>query len=135
MWREVTTNDDEPHRLDARRAVRKAFAILDRRELVSLARAMPDAQSAILLCLAWQAAYQSKMKLGPLAGLAVARLSGADLSEMTNRPIKTVRHAIRRLKEAAIVHSEPNAPGKKTTYRLNLPTSPVEGIQDHPQEL
>src|SRR5262245_2112904 len=88
---------------------------------------MPDAQSAVLLCLTWQACFQQRMEYGPLAGQALAKLSGPQLAEMTGRPIRTVRHALRRLKQATRIKNEQSAAGKKGVYRLDvIPTGKEE---------
>jgi hypothetical protein len=97
-----------------------AFAIIERNLLVALARVSPDAQSAVLLCLAWQASFQKRMERGPLAGRLVAKLSGQQLAEMTGRPIRTVRHALRRLTQSGRIKNEQAGQGKKAVYGLNL---------------
>jgi hypothetical protein len=88
--------------------------------MVALARAMPDAQSAILLCMAWHVCLQQRMEYGPLAGQALAKLSGPQLTEMTGRPIRTVRHALRQLKQAKRIKNEQSAAGRKGVYRLDF---------------
>jgi hypothetical protein len=97
-----------------------SFAIFERAFLGALARVMPDAQSAVLLCLAWQAVLQKRRQHGPFAGQPVASLSGPQLTEMTGRPIRTVRHALSRLKQAGRIRNEQCAAGKKGAYRLTL---------------
>jgi hypothetical protein len=106
-----------------------SFAIFERELLVALARVMPDAQSAVLLCLAWQASFQKRMEYGPFAGQAVAKLSGPQLAEMTGRPIRTVRHALSRLRHATRIKNEQSGAGKKGIYRLNV--VPPEGEGSH----
>jgi hypothetical protein len=93
--------------------------MLDRDQIVNLARVMPDAQSAVLLCLAWQAALQERLHHGPDAGQRVARLSGRQLAEMTGRSLRLVRYALSRLKLAGIIEPTSAGPGRKATYRIN----------------
>jgi hypothetical protein len=109
---------------------RPPFAIFEHGLLVALSRAMPDAQSAILFCLAWQASLQKKMLRGPLAGQALAKLSGPQLAEITSRPIRTVRHALSRLRKAMVISNEQSGAGKKGVYRLSF-VPPAEG-EDRP---
>jgi hypothetical protein len=85
---------------------------------------MPDAQSAVLLCLAWQASLQERMSYGPHAGRFLARLSGPQLAEMIGRPLRTVRHALRRLKESARICNEQPGAGSKAVYALHLCAHP-----------
>jgi hypothetical protein len=99
----------------------RPFAHIDRGRLVALARAMPDCQSAVLACLLWQACLQERLALGPLAGRFVARLSGRQLAEMTGRPLRTVRHALRRLTQQGAIHREDSGPGIKAVYAPALP--------------
>jgi hypothetical protein len=110
------------------------FAIIERDLVVALARAMPDAQSAVLLCLVWQASFQSHMKAGPLAGQFLARLSGPELAEMTARPIRTIRHALSRLRQARRIQKEQRGAGKKGVYSLGLDVTGAEqtGPRDVP---
>src|SRR5262245_43264928 len=75
----------------------RGYATVTKDRAVQLSRAMPDCQSAVLLLLAWQATLHEKMKRGRFAGKAVASLSGSQLAEMTGRPLRTVRHALRTL--------------------------------------
>jgi hypothetical protein len=98
----------------------QAFARVDRQRLVALARSMPDCQSAVLACLVWQAARQERLHRGRHAGQFVARLSGAQLAEMTHRPLRTVRHGLARLTRAGIIRREGAAPGRTAVYALNL---------------
>lgn len=104
---------------------RQGFAVLDQDRLIALAHNMPDAQSAILLCLAWHAARQERFRLGPLAGEAVARVSGPRLVELTGRPLRTIRHALRRLKRTGSIVPADTEPGKTAVYRLYL-TPPTD---------
>lgn len=109
--------EDESPTLDANR---KAFALLDRNRLGALARVMPDAQSAALLCIVWDACRRERLEHGPYAGQFVARLSGQDLVEMTKRPLRTVRYALSRLRQASLIKREQHAPGRKAVYRVDL---------------
>lgn len=133
MWRPVNDQDERAHPDFGRHRKRTAFAVLERDQLVALARAMPDAQSAVLLCLVWQAALQVKLNFGPNAGRAVARLSGAELSEMTGCPLRTVRYALGKLKRAAVIFREPSAAGRKSTYRLTFPPLCQQDALDSPK--
>ncbi|MDB5306432.1 MAG: hypothetical protein JWO38_634 [Gemmataceae bacterium] len=94
------------------------YATLSKERVLRLARAMPDAQSAVVLLLAWQATLHEKMKRGRLAGRAAASLSGGQLSEMTRRPLRTIRHALRQLLRVRRIAKEPTAAGRKNTYVL-----------------
>lgn len=96
------------------------FARVDRSRMVALARLMPDCQSAVLACLLWQASRQERLKRGPLAGQFVARLSGVQLATMTRRPLRTVRHALRRLTDEGVICRVAAAPGRTAIYALNL---------------
>ena len=96
------------------------YATLTRDRVVRLARAMPDCQSAVLLLLTWQATLHEKMRRGRLAGRAAASLSGGQLGSMTARPLRTVRHALRRLSQNRVIAKEPGAAGRKNTYTLAL---------------
>jgi len=119
MWKKVVSEIDNLPDVDGSFS-RQSFAILEREVVIALAKAMPDAQSAILLCLAWHACLQERMRNGPLAGEFVARLSGPQLAELTGRPIRTVRYALRKLKKAARIFNEQSAAGKKSIYRLGI---------------
>jgi hypothetical protein len=99
---------------------RQPYARIDRRRLVALAAAMPDCQSAVLACLAWQASLQERLARGPYAGQFVARLSGARLAKMTGRPLRTVRHALSRLTSAGVIRRVNTASGKTAVYALKL---------------
>jgi hypothetical protein len=96
----------------------EAYALVPVGRLVKLVRAMPDSQSAVLVCLAWQASLQERLRRGPFAGKPVARLSGRQLAEMTGRPLRTVRYALARLIEAGTVRNECTLPGRKAIYVL-----------------
>jgi hypothetical protein len=104
----------------------QAFARLGRDVLVAMARAMPDCQSAVLACVVWQAARQQLLRKGPLAGRFVGRLSGPQLVEMTGRPIRTVRHALRRLKESGRIKREATGVGRSAVYIPALRDDVVE---------
>jgi hypothetical protein len=88
--------------------------------MIALAHSMPDSQSAVLACLVWQASLHERLARGPLAGRFVARLSGAQLADMTGRPLRTIRHALRRLTEEGVIHREQSAPGRKAVYAPSL---------------
>jgi hypothetical protein len=118
MWQPVTSG---PPRESLNAG--PAFAIIERDLLVALARVSPDAQSAVLLCLAWQASFQKRMERGPLAGQLVAKLSGQQLAEMTGRSIRTVRHALSRLTQTGRIKNDQAGHGKKAVYGLNLSPS------------
>ena len=98
----------------------KTFAILERTAMTNLSRTMPDAQSAVLLCLAWHAALQQRMRHGSLAGRQLARISAPALAKITGRPVRTVRHALRQLKAGGKIEKENDAPGRTSVYRLRL---------------
>jgi hypothetical protein len=94
-----------------------SYAVLTKDRAKALVRAMPDCQSAVLTCLVWQASLHEKMRQGPFAGRPVASLSGSQLSVMTGRPLRTVRHALRRLSECGLV-VKATLPGRKAIYEL-----------------
>ena len=94
-----------------------SYALLTKDRAVALARAMPDCQSAVLTCLAWQASLHERMHLGRFAGRTVASLSGKQLHEMTARPLRSVWYALQRLTERGLVVKTPQ-PGHKTIYEL-----------------
>jgi hypothetical protein len=96
------------------------FAIFDRQTMTSLASAMPDAQSAVLFCLAWHAAIQVRMSRGPLAGQYVARVSATSLAQITGRAIRTVWYAIKKLRSAGMIKQEAQHPGRTSVYRVSL---------------
>lgn len=111
MWKRVTSGDaTSPH---------GRFAVMHDNRVVELAHAMPDAQSAVLFCLTWQACHQERMKHGPHAGQFVARLSARQLADMTGRPQRTVRFALRRLRQRGIVRNLAGV-GAKAVHRLEL---------------
>jgi hypothetical protein len=95
-----------------------AYARLTRTALTTLARAMPDAQSAILAVLTWHALRNSRLRLGPLAGRTAAGVSGEHLAEILDRPLRTVRHALARLVATDAVVKDPVLPGRKNVYTL-----------------
>lgn len=101
------------------------YATLTRTRVVRLARAMPDCQSAVLLLLAWQATLHEKMRRGRLAGRTAASLSGAQLAAMTGRPLRTIRHALRRLSAGQLVSKEAGPSGRKNTYALPFLIDPA----------
>lgn len=89
-------------------------------EMSALVRSMPDTQSAVLACLQWQAALQARLTRGPLAGQRVARLSAATIGTLTGRSVRTVRGALARLKQAALIAPIATSPGRTMTYRLTF---------------
>jgi hypothetical protein len=99
------------------------FARLAHGRLVGLVRAMPDAQSAVLACLVWSAARQELLAHGPWAGQFVARASGPRLASLTGRPLRTVRHALRRLTQAGRIRRVTPIAGHTAVYALDLPMS------------
>lgn len=115
MWQEVM--DDE---ISSQSKPKTRFACFDEHQVEALAQAMPDAQSAVLLCLAWQAARQSRLRLGDHAGHFVARLSGRELAVMTGYALRTIRYALKALSRRALISLEEHGAGKKSAYRLNL---------------
>jgi hypothetical protein len=98
------------------RPLTQQFAIVDRRVLVALVRAMPDSQSAVLACLVWQASRHQRLTWGPYAGRYLARLSGAQLASMTGRHIRTVRHALSRLTTQGHITRETPRSGRTALY-------------------
>lgn len=102
----------------ARPRVAGGYATLTMARVKRLARAMPDAQSAVLVLLAWQATLHERMSRGPLAGRPAASWSGSQLAAMTDRPIRTVRHALERLRAAGLIEKGPSAAGRKSVYTL-----------------
>jgi hypothetical protein len=84
----------------------------------TVSRITTACQSAVLLLLAWQATLHEKMKRGRFAGRAEASLSGAQLSEMAGRPLRTVRHALSRLVAGDRIRKGEVAAGRKNTYAL-----------------
>jgi hypothetical protein len=98
----------------------RPYALIYQNRIVALARAMRDCQSAVLACLTWHASRQERLKLGPLAGRFLARLSGAQLAEMAGRPLRTVRHALSRLSKSGVLRRDGGAPGRTAVYELNL---------------
>jgi hypothetical protein len=120
MWRTITSPEDGMPKFLSGSGKRIPFAVICRERLIDLAHTMPDAQSAVLLCLVWQAALQERLNRGTHAGAPVARLSGSELVEMTGCPLRTVRYALRKLRQASVIYHEEEAPGKKAVYGLNL---------------
>jgi DNA-binding transcriptional ArsR family regulator len=102
-----------------------SYAIMGRAEMTALAQAMRDAQSAILFCLAWHAAVQVRMKRGPLANQRVARVSAGTLAKITGRSIRTVRHALSRLKAAGVIEREDSRPGRTSIYQMSFHNDPL----------
>jgi hypothetical protein len=98
----------------------RRFAQINHSRMVELAHSMPDCQSAVLACLVWQASQQERLGYGPYARQYLARLSGQQLVEMTGRPLRTVRHALSRLKQTGMIRSENKAAGQKAVYALVL---------------
>jgi hypothetical protein len=94
-----------------------SYALLTKDRTVALARAMPDCQSAVLTCLAWQASLHERMHRGQFAGRPVASLSGNQLHEMTGRPLRSVWYALQRLSERHLVVKS-TRPGRMTVYEL-----------------
>jgi DNA-binding transcriptional ArsR family regulator len=103
----------------------ESFAHLGRAAMTALARSMPDAQSAVLFCLAWHATINLRMQHGPLTGQLVARVSARELRKITLCPIRTVRHALRRLRDNHLIHNEESRRGRTAIYRLTLGNSRV----------
>jgi hypothetical protein len=97
-----------------------SFAIFKRPEMVSLARSIPDAQSAVLFCLQWHAALQQRMRRGPLAGQQVARVSAGTLAEITECPVRTVYAALSKLQKRHLIQNIESRPGLTAIYRLTL---------------
>jgi len=95
-----------------------SFAIVDRAEMTALACAMPDCQSAVLFCLTWHTLIQERMHRGPLAGKRLARVSGMELANLTGRPLRTVRDALAKLKEAGLIELASRSVGRTAVYRI-----------------
>ena len=81
---------------------------------------LESTESAILAILAWQASRQERLVRGPLAGQFVARLSGSQLAEMVHRPLRTIRHALRRLTDDGVIRRVTATPGRTAIYALHL---------------
>ena len=107
-----------------------SFALLSRVDMAAIAHAMQDAQSAVLFCLAWHAVLQERMRRGELAGCKLARVSASRLAEITGRPIRTIRHALMRLKKKGTIVAEVSGPGKTSVYRLPLLTGHLATASD-----
>jgi hypothetical protein len=120
MWSPVRSTSETGQPCFGATRAKTPFALLDRKCLIALSSAMPDAQSAVLLCLAWQAAVTERMRRGPHAGRFVARLSAPQLARLTGRPLRTVWYALRRLRQMGRLTMEIDTPGKTSVYRLNL---------------
>jgi hypothetical protein len=103
---------------------RQSYARIERPMLISLVRSMPDCQSAILLCITWQAARQQRFSRGQYAGKFVARLSGKQLAQMTGRPLRTVRHSLKRLLEASLIERLGVGPGRTSVFAPTLRVAP-----------
>jgi hypothetical protein len=104
------------------------FAVLERHRLEELARTLPDAQSAVLLCLTWYAARQERLKRGAHAGKCIARLSGPQLADITGRPLRTIRYAISTLRRCGVIEPLSTGPGKTAVYRLHLTLTATEDV-------
>ena len=98
----------------------EAFAVLPRAQAVALTRAMPDARSAVLFCLGWEAARQVRFTKGPYAVQPIARLSARALVELTGRPLRTIRWALAKLVADRLVQPTDHRPGRTNIYRLTL---------------
>lgn len=107
----------------AQAGTESTFAIIDRSQMTSLARAMPDCQSAVLVCLAWHGAVQVKMKRGKFAGQQVARVSVSEIARLIGRPKRTVQHALAVLKDNGLVVKVMDRPGQTAVYHLKLVNS------------
>lgn len=94
------------------------FAVLDRSCLTALVSAMPDGQSAVLLCLAWDALRQERLAHGPCAGHRLARISIPDLANMTGRPVRSVEWALSKLKSNGLIERVGVEEGKTAVYRI-----------------
>jgi len=101
-----------------------AYARIERPVLISLVQSMPDCQSAVLTCLTWHAARQQRFARGEYAGKFVARLSGKQLAKMTGRPLRTVRHSLRRLLEAKLIERVGVGPGRTAVFMPSLQEAP-----------
>lgn len=95
----------------------ESFAVIGRAEMTALAHAMPDAQSAVLFCLSWHAALNERMRQGPLAGRRVARASVGLLGRITGRPVRTVKDALKKLRDSGLILRE-SRPGQTSVYRV-----------------
>ena len=100
------------------------YATLSQVVVERLARAIPDAQSAVLVLLTWNAVRNSRLKRGPLAGRVVASLSGAQLGRLTGRPLRTIRYALRQLAARGQVVREVVPAGRKGVYSLPFLVDP-----------
>ncbi len=109
---------------------RDGYAQLTRTTLTALARAMPDAQSAILVVLTWHALRNARLKFGPLAGRTAAGVSGEQLAEILDRPLRTVRHALTQLVVTGAVVKDPVLPGHKNVYTLPWLTATAASPQE-----
>ena len=103
-------------------ASRGSFALIGHEEMTALAHAMPDAQSAVLWCLAWHAAINARMSRGPLAGQQVAKVSASALAKITGRPIRTMYDALSKLQDHDLIQNVEDRPGRTAVYRLTLRT-------------
>lgn len=79
------------------------YAQITRQQVSQLARAMPDTQSAILLCLGWEALRQERLMYGPCAGTRLARFSSEELGELTGHRADCVRRALGKLRERGLI--------------------------------
>lgn len=97
------------------------FALIELSHAEQLASVMPDARSAVLFLLGWQAARQVRLSFGPCAGRRVARISASTLAQLAGRPVRTIRWAIAELLAAGLIEQERTPPGWTNIYLLTLP--------------
>jgi hypothetical protein len=117
-------SDDPLERAGEPDTSKNGYARIERSILVALVRSMPDCQSAVLACLTWQAARQQRFSRGKYAGQFVARLSGQQLARMTGRPLRTVRHSLKRLLEARLIERLGVGPGRTAVCAPTLRVAP-----------
>lgn len=93
-------------------------AVLSRPKLIRLLRAIRDAQASVLLGLVVIAGRNRLQDDGPSHGLPVAHVSGAELAALTGKPLRTVRHALTRLKASGSILNAGAEGGRRASYMI-----------------
>jgi len=97
-----------------------AIAQFDRRQMIAIARAMPDCTSAVLLAMYWIADVQSRLRGRRRAGQAIARVSARRLAQITGRHKRTIRNSLAKLRNGGAIEKVGGRPGLTAAYRVCL---------------
>jgi hypothetical protein len=86
-------------------------AELDYGRMLAMARAMPDASSAVLVVLWWHASYQTRLRNIQPGSPLIARMTPRQLAVATSRSTATIAACLQTLKQRGLIEVYRRPPG------------------------